>query len=41
MERHESKLVIKRKNMISNRATLLEKGIKIPNPKRFMWTQTK
>jgi hypothetical protein len=24
-----------------DKATLLEKGIKIPNPERFMWTQTK
>jgi hypothetical protein len=41
MEKHESEVVINRKNIISNKATFLEKGIKIPDLKRFMWTQTK
>jgi hypothetical protein len=38
MERHESKVVAKKKHTILDRATLLEKGIKIPNLERFMWT---
>jgi hypothetical protein len=33
IERHESKVVVKRRHAILDRATLLEKGIKIPNPK--------
>ncbi len=41
MERHEAKVVVKRRHIILDRATLLEKGIKILNPKHFMWTQTK
>jgi hypothetical protein len=41
MERCESKVVAKRRHAIPNRATLMEKGIKIPNPNQFMWTQTK
>jgi hypothetical protein len=32
MERHESKVVAKTRCTILDRATLLEKGIKIPNP---------
>jgi hypothetical protein len=31
MEQHEAKTVTKRRRIILNRATLLEKGIKIPN----------
>jgi hypothetical protein len=27
--------------MILDRITLLENGIKIPDPKQFMWTQVK
>jgi hypothetical protein len=41
MERHEVEVVVKRRRVILDRATLLEKGIKILDPKRFMWTQTK
>jgi len=36
IERHESKTIVKRICAILDIATLLEKGIKIPNPKRFM-----
>jgi hypothetical protein len=32
MERRESKVVVKRRRVILDKATLLEKGIKIPNP---------
>jgi hypothetical protein len=32
---------MKKRCAILNKTTLLEKGIKIPNPERFMWTQTK
>jgi TPP-dependent indolepyruvate ferredoxin oxidoreductase alpha subunit len=38
MERRESEVVAKRRCIIMDRATLLEKGIKIPDPDRFMWT---
>jgi ribosomal protein L32E len=38
MERRESKVVMKRKHAILDKATLLEKGIKISNPDQFMWT---
>jgi hypothetical protein len=41
MERHEVEAVVKRRRVILDRATLLEKVIKILDPKRFMWTQTK
>jgi len=41
MEQREAKMVVKRRHAILSRATLLEKGIKIPNPKHFMWTQMK
>jgi hypothetical protein len=34
-------MVAKRRCTILDRVTLLEKGIKIPNPEHFMWTQTK
>jgi hypothetical protein len=37
-ERHESKVVAKRRHAILNRATLLEKGIKNPDLDQFMWT---
>jgi hypothetical protein len=30
-----------RERAIMDRATFLEKGIRIPNLKRFMWIQTK
>ncbi len=35
------KAVANRKHTILDRTTLLEKGIKIPDLKLFMWTQTK
>jgi hypothetical protein len=38
MERHESKDVANRRCTILDKITLLEKGIKIPVPDRFMWT---
>jgi len=41
MERGEVKIVTTRRCAILSRATLLEKGIKIPDLERFMWTQTK
>jgi len=34
-------MVAKRSCTILIRVTLLEKGIKIPNPEHFMWTQRK
>ncbi len=41
MERHESKVVVKRRQSILDRTTLLEKGINIPDLKWFMCTQMK
>jgi hypothetical protein len=41
IERHESKIVAKRRCMILDRITFLKKGIKTPDPKQFMWTQMK
>jgi len=43
MEQHEveAEVIAKRKHTILDRVTLLEKGIKIPDPKCFMWTQMK
>jgi len=41
IEKHELKTITKKRCAILNKATLLEKGIKIPNPKQFIWTQTK
>ncbi len=41
MEWHETKVVIRRRCVILDITTLLEKGIKIPNLEQFMWTQTK
>ncbi len=41
MEQCEAKAVAKKRCAILDRATLLKKGIKIPKPKQFMWTQTK
>jgi len=32
---------MKRRHAILDRVTLLKKGIKIPNPKHFMWTLMK
>ncbi len=39
MERHESETIVKKRRTILDKATLLDKGIKIPNLKRFVWTQ--
>ncbi len=41
IERCELKVVGKRRRAIVDKVTFLDKGIKIPNPKRFMWTYTK
>ncbi len=41
IERCELEVVAKRKCAILDKVTLLEKGIKFSNPKRFMWIQTK
>ncbi len=41
MQRHESKVAVKRKHAILDRTTLMEKGIKILDLVRFMWTQMK
>jgi len=34
-------MVAKKRCTLLDKATLLEKGIKILNPERFMWTQMK
>ncbi len=41
MEQHEVEAVVKRRHTILDKVTILEKGIKILDPYRFMWTQTK
>ncbi len=41
MEQCEAEVVAKKRRTILDRATLMEKGIKIPHPEQFMWTQTK
>jgi hypothetical protein len=41
IERHEVEAVAKRRRAILDKATLLEKRIKISNLERFMWTQMK
>ncbi len=41
MERHEVEVVVKKRRVILDKSTLMEKGIKILDLKRFMWTQTK
>ncbi len=41
MERCELKAEAKKRHTIMYKITLLEKDIKISNPERFMWTQTK
>jgi hypothetical protein len=38
MERHESEVVTKKRHAIPDKARLLEKGIKILDHERFMWT---
>jgi len=40
-ERCEAEVVVKRRHIILDKAKLLEKGIKILDPKHFMWTQIK
>jgi hypothetical protein len=37
MERHELKVVVKKIHVILDKTTPLEKGMKIWNPKWFMW----
>jgi hypothetical protein len=41
MEQREMEAIAKRRRAILEKATLLEKGIKIPNLERFVWTQMK
>jgi len=41
IEKSELENIVKRRCVILDKITLLEKGIKILDPKRFMWTQTK
>jgi hypothetical protein len=41
MEMEQCEAEAKRRCTILDKVTLMEKGIKIPGPKRFMWTQTK
>jgi hypothetical protein len=41
IERCELEVIAKRKCAILNRATLLEKGIKIPDLEQFTWTWMK
>jgi hypothetical protein len=38
IERHEAGAIAKKRCTILDRATLLKKGIKIPDPNQFMWT---
>jgi hypothetical protein len=41
MEQREAKAIMKKRHVILNKTTLLDKGIKILDPERFMWTQMK
>jgi hypothetical protein len=41
MEQREVEVVMKRRHVILNKTTLLEKGIKILDPERFMWAHMK
>ncbi len=41
IERCESKAITKRRSVILDKVTLLEKGIKFLDLEQFMWTQTK
>jgi hypothetical protein len=41
MEQREIEAITNRKCIILDRGTFLEKGTKIPDPKQFMWTETK
>jgi hypothetical protein len=38
IERRDSEAIAKRRHAILDRATLLEKKIKISDPEQFMWT---
>jgi hypothetical protein len=38
MERHESKVIAKKRHTILDKATFPKKGIKNLDPERFMWT---
>jgi hypothetical protein len=39
MERHESQAIVNKRCTILDIVTLMEKDIKIPNLKQFMWTK--
>jgi hypothetical protein len=41
MEQHEVKVATRRRCIVLDRATILETNIKIPDPKRIIWTHTK
>ncbi len=41
MERHELEVITRKIHTMLDKVTFLNKGIKILNPKQFMWTQTK
>jgi hypothetical protein len=41
IERCDLEVIAKKRHVILDKVTLLKKGIKILNPKQFMWTQTK
>jgi hypothetical protein len=41
MEQCEAEAIVKKRHVILDKATFLEKGIKILDPEQFMWTQTK
>jgi hypothetical protein len=41
IERRESKAILKRRCVILNIVTLMDKGIKILDLEQFMWTQMK
>ncbi len=41
INRCELEVIAKKRHAIMDKTTLLKKSIKIPNPERFMWTQTK
>jgi hypothetical protein len=41
MEMEQCEAEAKKIHTILDKVTFLEKGIKIPDPKRFMWTQMK
>ncbi len=41
MQQHEVEAIVKRRRVIMDKVTFLEKAIKIPDLEQFMWTQTK